>query len=67
VEQKVRFESPRLETRFEITDETLRIYFPDGRPFESGVDINARAEAQRLRADKLALKLRELGIDPDAL
>jgi Uma2 family endonuclease len=88
VEQKVRFESPRLETRFEITDETLRIYFPDGRPFESGVDINARANierdradseqqradnaqdqvlSERRRADKLAEKLRELGIDPDTL
>lgn len=49
--------SPRLNIRFDLTGETLQILLPDGTPFTT-------LEQERQRADKLAAKLRELGIDP---
>jgi Uma2 family endonuclease len=65
--------SPRLGIRFEMLENDLRILGPDGRPFETYVEVVRRAEEQRLRAeeerlraDRLAEKLRALGIDPDA-
>ncbi len=65
------WESPRLRIRFELGDD-LTIYGPDGRPFESYVEIARQrdrfdqiAENERKRADRLAAKLRELGLDPD--
>jgi Uma2 family endonuclease len=63
--------SPRLRIRFELVDD-LTIYRPDGRPFETYVEIARQrlrsdqiAERERERAERLAAKLRELGIDPD--
>jgi Uma2 family endonuclease len=40
---------------------------PDGKLMETQRQIARRAEAEAQRADKLATKLRELGIDPDGL
>ena len=66
--------SPRLGVTFHLTPEgELELYHPDGRRFESAVELDLRAEeaqrraeeAQR-RAERLAAKLRELGVDPDA-
>ena len=51
--------SPRLGIKFDLNDDNLRIQGPDGHPLETYVDI-AR------RADRLAAKLRALGVDPDA-
>jgi Uma2 family endonuclease len=77
--------SPKLGIRFELRED-LTIYRPDGRPFETYLEIarqrNAseqiaeterqraenerqRAETERQRADRLAARLRELGLDPD--
>jgi methanogenic corrinoid protein MtbC1 len=49
----------------------LQIYRPDGQPFLSFVDLDLRRQAAEQRADtaeqqaqKLAAKLKELGIDP---
>ena len=93
--------SPRLEVRFERTDDDLELFGPDGERFRTFVELGQlrletagrlkrqvgranraqeRAERERQRADeaerlreaekaraeKLAAKLRELGIDPDA-
>lgn len=67
--------SPRLGIRFE-QDETqeLQLYRPDGTRFESFEQIQQRAEREqqraereRQRADRLAERLRDLGLDPDAL
>jgi Uma2 family endonuclease len=87
--------SPRLGVRFVLTDETLAVYYPDGRRFLTTVELSMerdrarlqveqerqraeqerqrteqerqRAEQERLAKEKLAVKLRSLGIDPDAV
>jgi hypothetical protein len=74
------FISPRLGVRFVLPDEgDLTLYYPDGTPFLSPVEIaRQRAEAERRlsetegrqreaeeRAERLAARLRALGIDPD--
>ena len=56
--------SPRLGIRFELADD-LTIIRPDGRPFETYREVERRADEERLRADRLAARLRALGIDPD--
>jgi Uma2 family endonuclease len=71
--------SPRLGIRFEQTNETLKIYRPDGVEFDSYVELGTRmeqerqraeqerqrAEQERQRAERLAAQLRALGVDPD--
>lgn len=64
--------SPRLGVKFELRDKELILYRPDGRRFETYNELieraeaeRQRAEAERARADKLAEKLRALGLDPD--
>lgn len=70
--------SPRLGIRFGL-GKGLQLFYPDGRPFLSFVELgrlleradrragdeSRRADAERARADKLAAKLRELGGNPD--
>ena len=50
--------SPRLAVRFAVTPTTLEIFDPAGRPFLTSVERARRAE-------RLAARLRELGVDPD--
>ena len=71
--------SPRLGVRFELRDNTLTLYTPDGVPFRSSVELVRqarqataradqeanRADQEAARADRLAKRLRELGIDPE--
>jgi Uma2 family endonuclease len=64
--------SPRLGIRFELTTSTLNLYDSQGNLFLNPVQLRQRAEqeAQRAeleksRADRLAAKLRSLGIDPE--
>jgi Uma2 family endonuclease len=66
--------SPRLEVRFEVEDPEMKVYRPDGSLFESFAEVrqkvieaDQRAREERLRADRLAQRLRELGLDPDTL
>jgi Uma2 family endonuclease len=73
--------SPRLGVRFELGDEGLVLYRPDGQPFLSYLELEEqrefaeqraqreaeRAEREAQRAERLAAKLRELNIDPDSL
>jgi hypothetical protein len=62
--------SPRLGLRFELADSQLELYRPDGRRVESYVALYRnldRAETERERAERLAAKLRALGVDPDTL
>jgi Uma2 family endonuclease len=63
--------SPRLGIRFVLTPETLEIYRPDGAKFLTYVELGQRLEQTRQQleeaksqAERLATKLRELGIDP---
>lgn len=69
--------SPRLDIRFSIENGALVLYKPDNTAFLTNDDYiniqqlldNAelRANEERQRADVLAAKLRELGINPDAV
>ena len=73
--------SPRLGIRLALTPQTLEIYNPDGRPFLNSVELarwaqsaeaRAEQEAQRAteehsRAQRLAERLRTLGINPNHL
>jgi Uma2 family endonuclease len=63
--------SPRLGIRFALTGETLRIFDPQGRPFLTSVELAERLRAEAARADqasaraeRLAERLRALGIEP---
>lgn len=80
IEETNGWQSPRLGIRFEVTDSDMVVYYPDGRKFETYVEIQQRAdqesrradqekqraEYEKRRADLLAQKLRELGMDPDS-
>jgi Uma2 family endonuclease len=66
--------SPRLGIRFEMQSDTLVVYYPDDRPFSSFLELDRlRQQAQQQlqqsqqEVEKLAAKLRELGIDPNSL
>jgi Uma2 family endonuclease len=59
------WQSPRLGMRLLLTAETLAVYYPDGQPFLTTVELSAKAKRETARADRLAAKLRALGIDPD--
>lgn len=66
--------SPRLGIRFDTSGGELRIFRPDNQPFRSHQELEEMAiqneqratQAEQLAA-QLAAKLRELGIDPEAL
>jgi hypothetical protein len=71
IEQPHNWISPLLGIRFKLEPDTLEIYRPDGQPFLSFVDLDLlrqaaeqRADVAEQRAEKLAAKLQELGIDP---
>ena len=60
--------------RFDTSEDELQIFRLDGERFLSYTEIAQRAEAERqraeqaeARADQLAEKLRQLGIDPDQI
>jgi Uma2 family endonuclease len=59
--------SPRLGVRFTLQGTDLVLYRPDGRRFETFVELDQRAEAERQRAERLAERLRVLGVDPDEI
>lgn len=68
------FTSPRMHIRFDKWENELTIWHPDGRRFESLTETFERAGAAEERAgvaekqaQRLAEKLRELGIDPDSI
>lgn len=63
--------SPRLKIRFWPGKGDMKVERPDGTAFESFTELGeradherARAEQERQRADRLAEKLRALGVDP---
>jgi Uma2 family endonuclease len=68
------WKSPRLGVRFELTDDGLELYRPDGQKFLSYLELeqqrefaDQRAGLADQRAERLAAKLRELNIDPDSI
>jgi hypothetical protein len=67
------FVSPRLGVRFDLSGPQLRIWRPDGRPFQTEAErdaerkaARARADAEHARAEELAALLRRHGIEPPA-
>lgn len=58
--------SPRLGIRFELADQGLAIYRPDGQN-ATYVELEQQKEEAIARADRLAAKLQELGVDTDTL
>jgi Uma2 family endonuclease len=68
------FQSPRLQITFDRIEDQLKIYYPNGLPFESleearlrAANEKKRAETERFAKEKAFQKLRELGINPEDL
>lgn len=66
--------SPRLGIRFELTDETLKIFKPDGTKFLTYLEQAEQVAAERIAKEqaldtiaKFTAKLREMGVDPESL
>jgi Uma2 family endonuclease len=66
--------SPRLQIRFELSEETLQLYRPDGQQFLTPIEVEQQLqqvttelEQERLRAQRLEQLLQEAGIDPDQI
>jgi Uma2 family endonuclease len=66
--------SPRLQIRFALSQNKLKLYQIDGTPFLTYVAIANQLEQateelaqDRQRADRLAEKLRQAGIDPEGI
>lgn len=57
--------SPLLKIRFVLTTDTLRLYRPNGQPFISLIEAETARDQAQARAEALASKLKELGIDPE--
>jgi Uma2 family endonuclease len=56
--------SPRLRIRFDLSGPELMIDGRDGRRFATYVELAAQRDQAQQRAERLAAKLRELGVDP---
>jgi Uma2 family endonuclease len=62
------WKSPRLGVTFRLEESgELSVFDPDGRKFLRPVENVTRAEQAEARAERLAAKLRELGIDPEQI
>ncbi len=59
--------SPRLGVRFERVGGELRIIRPDGQPFLTYAQMEAERRRAQQRAESLAQRLRDLGIDPEQI
>jgi hypothetical protein len=57
IEEIKNWTSPRLGIRFVLTSETLEIYYPDGSPFLTTIELKQRAENEKQRADSAELEL----------
>ena len=60
------FTSPRLGTRFELGGGDLKVLDPQGRRFLTVMELGLEREAERSRAERLAARLRGLGVDPES-
>lgn len=59
--------SPRLGIRFQLLDNALEIYRPDGERFLTSVELDDQLSLERGRVQALEAKLREMGVDPEKL
>ncbi|MGJ5633596.1 Uma2 family endonuclease [Nostoc sp. CALU 1950] len=74
IDQMVGWVSPRLGVRFELTEEELQIYRPDGDRFLTFLELDQQRQQERQRAEQaeaqleaLRTLLQERGINPDQL
>ncbi|MFM7221101.1 MAG: hypothetical protein ACKO21_13000 [Nodosilinea sp.] len=67
IEEMAGWLSPRSGVRFELGSSTLNLYDGQGQLFLSPVELRQRAEQEKARADRLAAKLKALGVDPEAV
>lgn len=56
--------SPILGIRFEMFEDGLAVFYPDGERFKDPVDVMAERNQAQQERDRAFEKLRELGIDP---
>jgi len=61
------FVSPRLGIHFDPGEgpDNLRIFGPNGTPFLTFAEWVKKSETEQRRAERLAARLRELGIEPE--
>ncbi|MBD2394955.1 Uma2 family endonuclease [Cyanobacterium aponinum FACHB-4101] len=57
IEEIKNWTSPRLGIRFVVTPETLEVYYPDGTPFLTTIELKQRAENEKQRADSAESEL----------
>ena len=57
--------SPRLGIRFELNEPELNLYYPNGDRFSTYNEEKVKVLEERQRADKMAAKLKELGVNLD--
>lgn len=74
IESMDQWVSPRLQIRFELTDEEPILYHPNGKQFRSFIELSQQAEQaeqqleqERQSRDTLFAKLRDMGINPEDL
>lgn len=67
VEQMEGWISPRLGVRFTLENGALVLYRPDGERFIPYVGLRRHVEQERQRAERLAQRLRKLGVNPDEI
>ena len=63
IEDVANWVSPRLGIRFELTAETLIVYYPDGQRFLSTVELAERAEQAEAENMRLRALLAAAGIE----
>lgn len=51
--------SPRLGIRFLMTPETLKVYYPDGQPFLTTIELKEKANQEKLQADQAQLQAQQ--------
>ncbi len=49
----------RLQVRFELSEETLTLYNPQGQPFSSPLEIEQQLQQERSRAEQVTAELEE--------
>ncbi|MEM8605182.1 MAG: Uma2 family endonuclease, partial [Cyanobacteria bacterium P01_H01_bin.121] len=59
--------SPTLGFRFEMFEDGLAIFHPDGERFKDQLEVYRERDQAQLERDRAWAKLRELGIDPEQL
>jgi Uma2 family endonuclease len=74
IESMAGWVSPRLGIRFELSSADLEIYRPDGQKFLTYVELEIQTEQERqqkelaqAKAERLAQRLRSMGVNPDEL